>query len=268
MAGNAVSVSVLALAGCLICLGFLAAAGPVRAQSARSSGNAPPPKSLDADVPVLRPPGVPTAAPLAAVPRQFDFDIPAMPLAAALNLYAAVSERPALFDSEMTVGRTSSSVRGRYSPEAALHLLLEGTDLVAEKLESNVGETFLLKRAGTRAVVPNVGMAELFNADGYPGLVQARIWEALCADSRTAPGRYSSLLRFQVDAAGRIYGMRLLGSTGDSGRDAALLEALQHVQIDLAPPPTIVAQPLTMMVLPSDPKSGPQCMQAKGRRAP
>ncbi|MGF6346875.1 STN domain-containing protein [Variovorax sp. W2I14] len=207
--------------------------------------------------------GAPSRSSSVTTGRQFDFDIPAQPLDAALFKYGDVSRQPALFDTNMIVGRTSSAVRGRYAPEVALHQLLEGTGLTAEKLQSEHGETFVLKDAGKVSPVAQATLPRLFNEGGYPGLIQARIWQALCADPRIAPGAYSSLFRFQVDPTGRIRSPLLLGTTGDAHRDALLLATLRRVQIDRSPPPAVAQQPLTMMLLPFD-RSEQRCGQEQG----
>lgn len=194
-----------------------------------------------------------TAAPL------FYFDIAAQPLNSALNQYADTSGQPALFPSEIVGARISTAVRGRYSAEAALHILLQGTGLSADKRSSGLGQTFVLKKSAT----PRHGMAELFSEEGYPGLVQARVWQALCANARTRPGDYSSLLRFYLEVDGRIGGARLIGTSGDPRRDSALLETLRGVHIGRPPPAAIAQQPLTMMIAPNPPGAGPQCSQGQ-----
>jgi TonB family protein len=187
-----------------------------------------------------------------------DFNIPAQPLAAALNRYADISGQSTVFSSEMAAGRTSSAVQGRYASENALRLLLDGTGLIVEKHPSSLGDIFLLKE-NSQPDAPRAGVATLFSQGGYPGLIQARVWQALCADTRTAPGRYRILFRFEVDAAGRLADARLLSSTGNNSRDAALLDALRRVQVDVPPPAAVLQQPLTMLLLPDDPHAAPQC---------
>jgi DNA-directed RNA polymerase specialized sigma24 family protein len=81
------------------------------------------------------------------VGQMFDFDLPAQPLAAALDRYAAASRRPALFRSELATGRTSSAVRGRYTPEVALDLLRQGTGLMADKSDTGPIDGFVLVEA-------------------------------------------------------------------------------------------------------------------------
>jgi TonB family protein len=181
--------------------------------------------------------------------QALDFDIPSQPLASALQRYALISGRPALFSSAMVAGRSSNTVHGSHTPEAALNLLLEGSGLVAQKGREGPDYAFVLKAIGPQA---DAGHPETDGLDiDYGGWVQARVWDALCANARTAPGGYRVLLRFEVDASGRIQRARLLTSTGNARRDAAVLDTLQHVQVDRSPPPGM-AQPLTMILLPHD----------------
>lgn len=200
----------------------------------------------------------------AAAAPLFVFDIPAQPLHAALNQYADISGQPALFPSDIVGERSSTAVRGRYSAEQALRLLLQGSGLMADKRSSGLGHTFILQEIGTVPTAPRSDMAALFHEPGYAGLVQRRVWQALCADARVRPGDYSALLRFHLAADGRIGGARLIGSSGDARRDAALLQALQRVRIDRAPPAALARWPLTMVVAPTAADAGPQCEQEAG----
>lgn len=178
--------------------------------------------------------------------EQLDFDIPVQPLIAALQHYGSVARKPALYRSEMVSGQVSSPVQGRYAPEDALRLLLKGTGLEAEKFDHGPGSAFVLKPASSAPILRAAGLGRL---TGYPSRVQARVWQALCANPNTRPGEYRSLLRFQVDAAGRVERPRLIGTTGDARRDAAVLATLQGVRMDGAPPPDF-PQPVTMLLLP------------------
>jgi TonB family protein len=185
-----------------------------------------------------------------------DFDIPAQPLDTALQRYGSLSRQPALYRAEIVNGQMAAAVQGRYTPEAALRLLLAGTGLTAEKFATGTGSAFILKVAGAPAAAPHT--AGLGSLTGYPGRLQTRVWQALCGNPRTVPGGYRSLLRFQVDAAGQVQRARLIGSTGDTRRDAAVLEALQRVHMDGAPPPDM-PQPVTMLLLPHDAGFGLRC---------
>ncbi|WP_273670377.1 TonB C-terminal domain-containing protein [Janthinobacterium fluminis] len=192
------------------------------------------------------------------------FNIPAQPLNAALNQYADTTGQPALFPSDLVHARTSTAVHGLHSAEGALRILLQGTGLIADKRSSGLGQTFILKEAGAASALAHNGMAELFREDGYAGLVQMRIWQALCSDARTRPGNYTSLLQFYLETDGRIGAVRLLGSSGDARRDASLLHTLRGVRIGRLPPAALARQPLTMMVAPNAPDVGPRCDQQQG----
>lgn len=188
-----------------------------------------------------------------------DFDIPAQPLDAALQRYGSLSHQPALYRAEIVNGQTATAVHGRYTAEQALNLLLQGTGLTAEKFATGRDNAFILKAPAASASAQS-RKAGLGNLTGYPARLQTRVWQALCDNPRTAPGSYRSLLRFQVDATGRVARARMIGSTGDAGRDAAMLETLGHVRMDSAPPPDL-AQPVTLLLLPNDAGFGRRCDQ-------
>lgn len=189
-----------------------------------------------------------------------DFDIPALPLAAALERYSRITRLSIMIPGDMAHDLTSSPLRGRYLPEAALRLLLEGTGLAAEAYDSGVaGKTYLLKKSAEPAAP---GLPALYSQGGYPGLVQLRIWQALCADPYTAPGIYRLLFRFQIDAAGHLSGANLLASTGDAGRDAEVLAALKRVQVE-PPPPALTQKSMLMSLLPDGTGAARQCAQER-----
>jgi TonB family protein len=249
MTVNAASVSVLALTGCLLGLGFLAATGRARAQAVEASGVAPAVPEKDAGTNAQR----------------LDFDIPAQPLEAALSQYGAATRQPVIYPSRMAAGRMSSAVQGRHAPEAALQRLLAGTGLWAERIRTDAGDTFTLSElAGQAEAAPAAAAALQGETRTYAGQLQARMLRALCADPETAPGNYAVLTRFQLDADGRIQGVQLLDSTGEPRRDRAILKALRQLRMAGPPPRALSAQPLTVALLPRDPEAAPQCRPGEG----
>jgi TonB family protein len=187
----------------------------------------------------------------------FDFDIPAQPLVSALNRFADASGRSALFPGSLVAERHSSSVHGRYSAKLALQRLLEGSGLEVEEISSGKLTALILKPIPASPSVDAVARADADSLGGYENLIQARVWDALCAQRSTAVDSYRALLRFSVDASGRVQQARLLASTGDGRRDAALLEVLQGIQLDRAPP-SGMRQPVTLLILPEQ-AGGPVC---------
>ncbi len=182
------------------------------------------------------------------------FNIPSQSLATALQRYAAVTQRPAVFSSALVAGKRSSAVLGRHTPEEALRLLLNGSGLLAHKGKTGPDEAFVLKREPPADAAAAAAAADASRLDlHYGGWVQVQIWDALCADPRTVPGDYRALLQFEVDRGGQIRQGRLLTSTGDAQRDAALRSVLAQVRVGRAPPPSM-AQPLTMLLMPREAK--------------
>lgn len=204
-------------------------------------------------------PAVPVTAPdtdQAAAPQAIDFDIPALPLEQALQRYGRTTRQPALFSSDMVAGLVSSPVRGRHSASQALRLLLEGTGLSSDRVETQAGTTFLLRPAtGTEPAVPAPRLA----LDGFAGLLQSRTMQVLCADLRTQPGTFRVLFQFALDASGAVESARLLDSSGDTSRDAVLLAALRRLRLDVAPPAGFVGQPLTMALAPTSAGAASPC---------
>lgn len=200
----------------------------------------------------------PAAAAAPARQELLDFDIPAQPLASALERYAVVADQTVLFSDALVEGRMSAPVKGRHVPQAALAMLLTGTGLMADGRGGQLKGTFVLRRLSdaTSAAATEAGLDRR-----YDGLVQARVWEALCAHPRTEPGSYRASLRLNIDPAGRLTEPHLIGSTGDAGRDRAMLAALNGLALD-QPPPGDLRQPLMLVILPRDRLAGRACRKS------
>jgi hypothetical protein len=189
------------------------------------------------------------AASFPSVASLLEFDIPAQPLEAALFQHGEISLLPTLYPSELTAGLRSVALRGRYSPEDALRRLLDGTGLVAQKMATAHGDVFRLRHG---ASVPPLAAAlppARHELDGYPARVQAGVLQALCRYPSTAPGSYRALFEVQVDAAGQVAQAALVESTGERGRDAALLAALRRIQVGV-PPAAAAPVSYTVTLLP------------------
>ncbi|MCA1325591.1 hypothetical protein [Herbaspirillum sp. alder98] len=188
--------------------------------------------------------------------QSFEFDIPAGPLVDALDRYTVLTGRPTLYPSALVAGRTASSVQGRHDASTALRLLLQGSGLVIEEIRDGAVEALVLKQAPAGDAVP-ASNSHIPN-DEYDALVQSRAWATFCADQLTAPGSYRALLRFNIDAGGRVRRARLLGSTGSAPRDRLLTAALAGLEIG-QPPPAGLVQPLTLLILPQGQMAGRTC---------
>jgi hypothetical protein len=201
----------------------------------------------------------PDARVMALAPETgLDFDIPAQPLAAALNQYANIAQVSVGAPSKMVRGLMSTAVRGRFSADEALRRLLAGTGLAARRQDNAEGASYFLTQSNMPAPAADPRTAD--NQLGYAGLIQSRIWQMLCADPRTTPGAYRLVFRFLVDDSGYLTALHLYVSTGDPRRDAAVLDVLRHVRVS-PPPAAVQGQSVTMSLLPTQAAGSTHCAQ-------
>jgi hypothetical protein len=246
MTGSPASVHVLALAGYLVLLGFLAAVGPVRAQPA--------------DGPVLQ------------------FDIAAQNLGDALDLYSRRTGIAVLMD-QRYAQRQSAAVRGAHAPGAALQALLEGTGLQSRL--SDAQAVIVYAPAGTAAAAAtDLPPAAVVAAADIPGATQgggdhaayvSRLQHVLlgllCRAAQTRPGGYRLALQLYLNRAGVVDRVHLLDSTGLRARDTAIARLVLGMRVGAAPLPSM-PQPVSILLLPQGPGSEVDCAGAPGRAMP
>ncbi len=179
------------------------------------------------------------------VPAAQDFDIPRQPLQAALEQYGIRTGQALLYETRILAGRFSSPVVGRYTPDAALHRLIEGTGVRADYVNAHAFVLSLDAAAPRAAARVPAGKAR------YYGLLQAGIEQALCADPATAPGAYRVGMRFWLDGAGVMQRFEMAGTTGDVVLDEKIVVRLRGFSVG-EPPPSGVRQPLTVLIEPGD----------------
>jgi len=188
--------------------------------------------------------GSPRANSQMSVPMSFD--IPAQPLASALDRYGDATGREVLYNPALAQGRSSEAVKGRFEPEMALQLLLAGTGLAARFLKDN---SFVLVPAPETAEPPAGSAAALTRQ--YYGVVQARLRDALCRTNGARPGSYRAAVLVWIAPSGTIARFERLGSAGTVELDRSIDDALRHFSVG-APVPAGFAQPVLIVVLPQD----------------
>jgi len=170
------------------------------------------------------------------------FNIPSQPLDAGLAAFGSASHMQVLYETALASGRRSTEVDGVYTQEDALRLLLSGTGLDFEYTE---------ERAFT--VVPTKAPTARPVTDFFPflGKVQAGVLAALCRQAKSRPGKFRTAMQFWIGTSGKIESPTLLSSAGSDERDAAIVEALTHVDLNKAPP-SDMPQPITMVLTASN----------------
>lgn len=187
----------------------------------------------------------PVAGAPVALPRPQSFDIPELPLKDALVRFDALTRMSVFYPSSLVEGRRSHAVSGAHLPHEALEALLDGTGVVAELTAENAFVLAPLDTASandaspdrTRAVVPD-----------YRGSLQSAVVRALCAAPSLSPGEYRLAMTVQVGANAKVARVRLLDTTGDTRRDAAIVRRLQDIDVGSAP--ADATRPFVMLLVP------------------
>lgn len=198
------------------------------------------------------------------------FDIPAQPIASALNAYSAATGRMAAYNGNLARGRISGAVKGRLTAAVALRLLLKDSGLLAQDITPDA--FVVVARADDDFVLTtpfNIGQNALSQQNAeerrYSGIIQGSIKGALCGLREATPGNYRLAVSFRIGFAGEVLRPKLLSPTGDSQRDRAIIELLHGLSVGEIPPPRM-AQPFTMVILPSSSGGILDCPLAKSVR--
>lgn len=178
--------------------------------------------------------------------QQIELDIPAQSLETALGAFGAATQVQLFANAELTSGRQSRSLKGKFIPRVALDNLLAGTGLSARAIDDQGFTLVALPTAAVgaqdRAVSPTV-----LRFNRYSAALQDAVRSALCQHDETAPGSYRVLARFWIASSGAVARTELVTSTGETHRDGALTAAFQHLAIG-AVPPVDLPQPVTLLV--------------------
>lgn len=201
--------------------------------------------------------GVPDAA---AEGASVAFDIPAEPLAEAMDAYGEATGVALIYDTALATGRRSSPVHGLFTPEAAIARLLAGTNLDAVYGSPTA---MTIRPAPAQAAPPGPPLQPAISSgpDGpyrdFLGLVQHAVGRALCRTQAARPGAYRAVIRVWVAPQGSIGRAELATGTGTPARDRALLAALDG--LDIGEPPDALPQPLVLVILPRPPAQTGDC---------
>lgn len=188
----------------------------------------------------------------ASSPAPVRFDIGPQPLSSAVKAFSDVTGESLLVDERLLVGRVSPGVRGVFTAEDALKRLLAGSGL-RERYASDRAFTLEPQESPRREVPSGAQMPAAEAADpvaeSYAASLQDALENALCRVDGAQPGSYRLALQLWIDGGGEVAKVRLLGSTGQPPRDAAIQAALGALRLD--PPPAGIEQPLTLLLLPA-----------------
>lgn len=194
------------------------------------------------------------------VQAPLELDIPAQELASALERFSRSTGMAVLVDRSLTAGRRSVAVRGRFSATEALTRLLSGSGLMARYAQA---DAFTLQVAQVSAVESPASSSATLGGSNYATSVQVAIERSLCRSRLLRPGSFRALLQLWIGRDGVVQHSRLVSSTGDYQRDAALVESLRNLDIE-RPAPSSLSQPVTLLLLPESSGKRMDCSHGKG----
>ncbi|MFL6532107.1 MAG: STN domain-containing protein [Pseudomonas sp.] len=197
--------------------------------------------------------------------RSVEFAIPAQEMTVALDLYSRASGMAILVDRQLAHGRRSTAVHGRLNARQALEQLLAGSGLAALYTGA---DAFTVKEAKlTRRADASSRNGGPMREDNFARALQVALEQALCRSAVTRPGHYRAALQLWVGGSGEVRKSRLLASTGDARRDAAIIEGLSTLDIGRVPPSSL-PQPVTVLVVPGAASAGTECNPWEGAVEP
>ncbi|MDB5606938.1 MAG: hypothetical protein JWP25_3838 [Bradyrhizobium sp.] len=187
------------------------------------------------------------------------FDIPSQPLSSALEAFSTVAEIELFYESGLVIGRRSSALRGQFSPDAALRVLLKGTDLSTASFEHGTITILPPERRINAAELAGIKVKAM-EFSPYFAMIQASLRLAFCRIPAIEMDAAELRARLWIAPSGDISRAELLSSTGSDQRDQAYVMALRTLTIG-ASPPAAMPQPVTLMVLPRDSREAAECVQ-------
>ncbi|WP_256735484.1 secretin and TonB N-terminal domain-containing protein [Pseudomonas sp. dw_612] len=190
------------------------------------------------------------------------YDISAQELSGALEAFSRSSGMAVLVDRQLTRGRRSIGVQGRLTATQALNTLLVGTGLMARYARA---DAFTLQVAQVAPVPlpPGISAGGSQVGSSYALAIQSAIERRLCSSPLTRPGDYRALLQVWIGRDGAVQHSRLVTSSGDTQRDAALVDSVQHLRIERSPPSSL-RQPVTLLLVPNLSGKRMECTQQQG----
>lgn len=198
-----------------------------------------------------------------AEPTPLSLNLPAQDLEHALQAYSRATGMAVLVDRELTRGRRSIGVHGRFTAQEALAILLTGSGLMARFARS---DAFTLQLPDVSQPSPTHGAAARHAArinNSYATALQQAIEASLCRSPLTRPGSFRALVQVWVNPHGVIEHSRLVSSTGDEQRDEALVRSLAAARVE-RPAPSSLRQPVTLLLMPDTTGTRMECTAAKG----
>lgn len=175
------------------------------------------------------------------------FELPAQPLASALESYSVISGWQVIYNGGLEADRRSSDVRGDFTPDAALRKLLAGTGLMPQY---KAADSVILVPDPMATLAPDEIADDVDpSLRSYYGHIQTALERALCMSAQIRAGSYRVAFSLWIGPSGTVTRLALLSSTGRVDIDEKFIRAIGSLSVD-AGPPAGFAQPVVLLVTP------------------
>jgi hypothetical protein len=183
--------------------------------------------------------------------RDFYLDIPAQPLAVALEKYGAATGLALFYDAALAVDRRSAPIRGLLAPMLGLELLLRGTGYVPRRTGPDSVSIVPLRRPSVASDAALGSYAPFFAS------LQSRIEWTLCGNDLAEARAGPIIFRIWVPSSGVIARAEVVRSGAGLAPNSAAAARLLGVAAGI--PPAELPQPLTIAVFPALPGDAARC---------
>ena len=184
------------------------------------------------------------------------FDIPAQPLAAALNAYGAATGTEVFYKAALAVGRRSTAVKGTLSPHDALTILLSGTGYVSEATQGGMISIVAAPPEPASLADPpaiNIGMFR-----PYFAVIQARLSRALCNTHDASAGSNQIVFKLWITAFGTITHVEMVTGSDDPAYNRTIVAGIEGLNLGKSPPADM-PEPVIMAIYPPKAGEAPGC---------
>jgi hypothetical protein len=199
-----------------------------------------------------------------AQPGSVTFDIPAQPLASALEAYGEATGIEVFYDAALAVGRRSTAVKGSFSPTLGLKALLRGTGYIPRPTGLHAISVVPAPQDAAKQRIASTQSVDRYAP--YFAVLQARLSQVLCNDDHAEVGSNDIIFKFWLTASGAISRADVIASAGDSARDGMIAKLIEGLNVGV-PPPAGLPEPITMAVFPPLAEEAPGCPAGRGSNA-
>ncbi len=176
------------------------------------------------------------------------FDLPVQPLPLSLETFSEQTGISILVTSDRIQDKTASAVRGHFSPDQALTLMLNGTGLTSRRLSDSALTLVPEQQDISETIAPK---AQPVVPPAYARSLQQSVLTSLCHHQPEQLGRFRLVVQLWADPKGRV--TRVHFPDGDAEAQWGKTVRASFKDLTLPPLPPGMPQPITLLLRPGTP---------------